>query len=72
MTNTELLDRYIRDSGYKKSKLANALGITYAGFGKKCKGETEFKASEIQILCNMLGIEGGAEKDSVFFFFFCE
>jgi len=67
MTDTLLLEQYIKDSGLKKSKIANALGITYAGFGKKCKNETEFKASEIQILCKLLGISTLDDKDRVFF-----
>ena len=67
MTNTELLERYIRESGYKKGKLAESLGISLNSFGLKVQGAREFKASEIQTLCSMLGIVEVAEKDRVFF-----
>ena len=67
MTNTELLEQYIRDSGLKKAKLADALGITYAGLAKKIRGESEFKASEIKILWTMLGIDNPVEQARVFF-----
>jgi hypothetical protein len=72
MTNTELLEQYIRDSGLKKAKLADALGLTYAGFAKKVSGQTEFKASEISILSTMLGISNGEDRDRVFFAQMCD
>ena len=67
MTDTELSEKYIKDSGYKKGKLADSLGISLNAFAKKVKGEREFKASEIQILCNMLGIVEAVDKERVFF-----
>lgn len=67
MTNTALLERLISESGLKKSKLADALGLTYAGFAKKVKGQSEFKASEISILSHMLGINNAGDRDKVFF-----
>lgn len=67
MTDTELLEKYIKESGYKKGKLADSLGISLAAFAKKVKGQREFKASEIQILCTMLGIVEAVDKERVFF-----
>ena len=67
MTDTELLEKRIKDSGYKKGKLAESLGISMAAFGKKVKGKREFKASEIQVLCSMLGIVEPDDKDRIFF-----
>ena len=67
MTNTLLLEEYIKNSGLKRSKLASYLGITLAGLKKKTTGQREFKASEIQILCNLLGIESADENDRIFF-----
>lgn len=67
MTDTELLEKYIKDSGYKKGKLASSLGISLTAFAKKVKGQREFKASEIQILCSMLGIVDAVDKERVFF-----
>lgn len=66
MTNTKLLRKKINDSGYKLCFIAKQLGITYQGFLKKSNNETEFKASEIQTLCNLLNI-GIQEKEQIFF-----
>lgn len=57
MTNTDLLEEYIEKSGYKKSFIANALGITRSGLFLKCTNKNEFKASEIESLCKLLNID---------------
>lgn len=68
MTNTELLRKKIDDSGYKLRFIAEKIGITYQGFLKKINNETEFKATEIQILCELLNIDI-QEKEEIFFCF---
>lgn len=68
MTNTELLRKKIDDSGYKLTYIAKQIGITYQGFLKKINNETEFKATEIQLLCELLNI-GIQEKEDIFFCF---
>lgn len=68
MTNTELLEQKITDSGYKKSFIAKAIGLKSAfGLSNKIKNKTEFKASEINALCNLLKIESVEEKEAIFF-----
>ncbi len=67
MTNTELLEQRIKDSGLKKSKIISALGLTYSGFLKKVNGITEFKASEIKTLCDLLRIDNVEEQSRIFF-----
>lgn len=68
MTNTKLLEEKIKDSGYKKSYIAKAIGLKSAfGLAKKIKNETEFKASEINRLCEILKIETLEEKNDIFF-----
>lgn len=67
MTNTEKLEYYIKKSGYKKGFIAEKLGLSLNAFGKKISGKREFKASEIQTLCTLLGIVGSEEKERVFF-----
>ena len=57
MTNTLLLGKRIDDSGYKRSFLASKLGITAYGLSLKINNKTEFKASEINILCELLKID---------------
>lgn len=56
MTNTKLLKQKINDSGYKLSFLARKIGITTYTLLKKIKNETEFKATEIKILGELLKI----------------
>lgn len=66
MTNTSLLEQYIEKSGYKKSFIAAQLGITAYGFTLKINNKSEFKASEITILCNLLKISA-RDREAIFF-----
>lgn len=66
MTNTSLLRKKIDASGYKLRFIASKLGITYQGFLKKINNETEFKASEMQILRELLNLTD-AEFEQIFF-----
>lgn len=67
MTNTQLLEEAIEKSGYKKSYIAKMIGITTYCLARKIRNENEFKASEINTLCNLLKIENAAEKERIFF-----
>jgi hypothetical protein len=66
MTNTSLLEQYIEQSGYKKSYIARQLGLTAYGFSLKVNNKSEFKGSEMDILCNLLKID---VKDRMAIFF---
>lgn len=66
MTNTMLLQKRIDESGYKINFIAKKCGLTYQGFIKKVKNESEFKASEIQILKELLNL---SDEDSKAIFF---
>ena len=66
MTNTSLLQRYISKSGYKKSFIAGCLGISAYALALKINNKSEFWASEIDILCRLLGIK---TKDRMAIFF---
>lgn len=66
MTNTSLLRKMIDNSGYKLRFIASKLGITYQGFLRKINNETEFKASEIQGLKELLNLTD-KERDEIFF-----
>ena len=66
MTNTPLLEEYIQKSGYKKSYIAKALGLSRYGFILKCSNKAEFKASEIETLCNLLNIST-TDRMAIFF-----
>lgn len=68
MTNTELLEEKINASGYKRSYIAKAIGLKSAyGLAKKIRNETEFKACEINALCDLLNIDSLEEKERIFF-----
>lgn len=66
MTNTALLEKYIEESGYKKSFIAQQLGLTAYGFTLKVNNKSEFKGSEIAILCKLLKIKA-KDKEAIFF-----
>ena len=66
MTNTELLRDAIQKRGLKYKYIAEALGLSTYGLQKKIKGESEFKASEIMVLCDLLGLDEEA-RSAIFF-----
>lgn len=66
MTNTSLLEQYIEKSGYKKGYIAHQLGITAYGLALKINNKSEFKASEMTILCKLLKISA-RDKEAIFF-----
>lgn len=66
MTNTTLLEQYIENSGYKKSFIAEQLGLTAYGFSLKVNNKSEFKASEMTTLCDLLKIQA-RDKEAIFF-----
>lgn len=66
MTNTSLLEEYIEKSGYKKSFIAEKIGLTAYGFALKVNNKSEFKASEMTVLCELLKINA-KDKEAIFF-----
>lgn len=67
MTNTELLEAKIKDSGKKKKHLCAVLGISRPTFRKLLTGQAEFTTGQVKILCVELGIKTQAEKEAIFF-----
>jgi hypothetical protein len=67
MTNTELLEKKIDESGKTRKYLAMKCGLTYAGFRNCVINKAEFKPSHIKILCVELNIKSLKEKDQIFF-----
>ena len=67
MTNTELLEEYIRKSGYKKSHIARVIGLSAYGLALKINNVNEFKTGEVDGLCKLLGIDSLEEKERIFF-----
>ena len=67
MTDTELLTCKIDGSGLKRTYIAGKLGLSPYGLSKKINNESEFKGSEIKLLCQILNIKTLEEKESIFF-----
>ncbi len=66
MVNTEKLKAKMKDSGYKFEWVASQLNIHRASLQNKIEGRTEFKASEIQKLGELLNMTA-QQRDSIFF-----
>nr|DAJ93557.1 MAG TPA: helix-turn-helix domain protein [Caudoviricetes sp.] len=64
MTNTKLLRATIIQNGLTQDDVAKFLNISHQAFSNKINNKTEFKASEIIKLSELLGIEN---KDTIFF-----
>lgn len=67
MTNTAALEARIKGSGIKKSWLAEKMGLSPTALWKKLRGEREFKISEVQTMCDLLGIDSMEEVAKIFF-----
>ena len=50
MTNTNELNKVIKESGLRKEKIANELGISLSSLNNKIANRTSFYVDEIEIL----------------------
>lgn len=66
LTDTEMLRERIGQSGYKISFIAHKLNLSYQGLLNKINNKSEFKASEIQVLSDLLSLSGN-DKAAIFF-----
>lgn len=66
MTDTKKLQLAIKDSGYKKCFIAKKIGLTPAGLSNCINNRAEFKASQINALCELLDIKPD-QRESIFF-----
>jgi transcriptional regulator with XRE-family HTH domain len=64
MKNTLKLKAAIMESGMNQEQIAEMLGMTNATFNYKVNNKSEFKASEIKKLCEVLSI---TEVNAIFF-----
>lgn len=67
MTNTKLLEDMIQQRGLKKAFLAEKIGVTRQTFDAYLKNRSEFRISQVNVLCAVLGIEDPALKEAIFF-----
>lgn len=66
MTNTDLLKRKIDESGLKMQYIAEQLGISHQALYNKIGNKTQFLASEIMKLSELLKLTK-RERDAIFF-----
>lgn len=66
MYNSELAEKFVTDSGLKKIYIAEQMGLSAYGLQKKIDGITEFKASEINSFCRIVGIDD-EQRNDIFF-----
>lgn len=66
MINSKLLESRIKDSGIKKKVLADKMGINQKTLYSKIVGATEFKVSEIEVICRLLALSNN-DRDKIFF-----
>lgn len=67
MTNVELLAEKIRESGLKKSFIAEKIGVSRANLTALLNNKAEFKASQIRAICDVLNIKDDAVITAIFF-----
>ena len=67
MTDTIRLRELIDSRGLKLKWIAEQMDLTPYGLAKKISNENEFRASEIQKLCDLLGVSDANEKERLFF-----
>lgn len=66
MTDSNALMEAIDNSGLKKNAIAEKLGLTPYGFMRKVNGFNDFKVSEMETLCEILGLKA-AQRQRIFF-----
>lgn len=67
MVNTQLLDEAIRQSGKRKSFLADRLNMSVQTFRLKRLNISAFNTDDVDTLCRELNIKTLTEKDKIFF-----
>lgn len=67
LANAQYLDDAIRESGLKKTYLADKCGLSRQGFAKKCKNPDSFTAAQVSILCRELKINQLTRQNQIFF-----
>lgn len=66
MTDTKMLRNAIEKSGLKYKHIAEKLGLSAYGLQKKIENQSEFKASELCAIAELLGLSDG-ERSAIFF-----
>lgn len=67
MTNTQLLEEKIQQSGLKKISIAKKLDVSQTTLTALINNRAEFRASQIRTMCRILDIKDDAEMKAIFF-----
>lgn len=57
MTNSNKLKGKIVENGYTLSSFSDAIPLSRMSLRRKLNGEADFRVSEIEKICSLLGIE---------------
>lgn len=64
MIATKELKKLIKQQGFTLGSVSERLGISRQSFSYKINNKLEFRPSEIEIMCDLLGV---SDKDKYFF-----
>jgi DNA-binding XRE family transcriptional regulator len=67
VTDTNELERIIKESGLKKSYIAKVVGLSRQGLNNKINNKSPFTSTHISILCDLLKIKSLKDKERIFF-----
>lgn len=67
MTDTLQLEFAIRKAGFTKKEVAKWLGLSEVALHSKINNTTEFRASEIAALYDLLNLQSLEEQQKIFF-----
>ena len=67
MLNKKMLEKRIQQKGLKKSYIAERLGISRATLCSMLNNRTEFRVSQVRILCELLDINDEETLLAIFF-----
>lgn len=67
MINSKLLELFIKASGLRHNYIAKEIGVTPFTFAKKIRNASEFKAGEMNKLCEVLKINSTVLREAIFF-----
>lgn len=66
MINTDFLLKRIKESGFRRGFIAQKLGIGVAALTNKIYNRSDFKVSEVKMLCELLNLSK-SEREAIFF-----
>jgi hypothetical protein len=67
MVDTQYLEKVIKESGKKKTYLAEKCGISVQSLRLRINNAYDFTTTQADVLCRELGITSLTEKEKIFF-----